>query len=353
MGRISPGPTRWPPGAERRLVPAKSNLKPQTSNPSAEFSFFRPPRGYASQHTHQYQPYSSMPPQAHRYCAERRHLQGLHPRHFDDRGNFDPTVILRWPEDEELPKVKPVGILLWGMAFAEVSDDPAPSPVDNSTTFNQFWATTGPGAYGHQATPHLDPTSLGDLQRANLCSRWDGKGEPVHHYLLNWRIWERSVGRALDAEARIAEILASVPPKFAGPFEDRHLRRCLSYKEVKEEVEWEARNKTNVYLFRDTYKSTVVPAHCTASQLRGVFADFCYWARRVRGGVTLEDASKDWLDVLRLHSDLTLMVIAEQTKCGQSFEYVRLHLFVQVYFLQQEKPMSTWLICGGGTRGSR
>ena len=32
MGRISPGPTRWPPGAERRLVPTKSNLKPQTSN---------------------------------------------------------------------------------------------------------------------------------------------------------------------------------------------------------------------------------------------------------------------------------------------------------------------------------
>ena len=31
MGRISPGPTRWPPGTERRLVPAKSNLKPQTS----------------------------------------------------------------------------------------------------------------------------------------------------------------------------------------------------------------------------------------------------------------------------------------------------------------------------------
>ena len=32
MGRISPGPTRWPPGAERHLVPAKSNLKAQTSN---------------------------------------------------------------------------------------------------------------------------------------------------------------------------------------------------------------------------------------------------------------------------------------------------------------------------------
>ena len=30
MGRISPGPTRWPPGAERRLVPAKSILKPET-----------------------------------------------------------------------------------------------------------------------------------------------------------------------------------------------------------------------------------------------------------------------------------------------------------------------------------
>ena len=33
VGRISPGPTRWPPGAERRLVPAKSNLKPQTFPP--------------------------------------------------------------------------------------------------------------------------------------------------------------------------------------------------------------------------------------------------------------------------------------------------------------------------------
>ena len=31
MGRISPGPTSWLPGAEQRLVPEKSNLKPQTS----------------------------------------------------------------------------------------------------------------------------------------------------------------------------------------------------------------------------------------------------------------------------------------------------------------------------------
>ena len=37
MWRISPGPTRWPPGAERLLVPAKSNLNPQTvSSKSSE-----------------------------------------------------------------------------------------------------------------------------------------------------------------------------------------------------------------------------------------------------------------------------------------------------------------------------
>ena len=65
------------------------------------------------------------------------------------------------------------------MAFAEVPDDPAPSPVDTSTTLNQF-------AYGHQPTPHLDPTTRGDLQRANLRPKWDGKGETVHHYLLKW-----------------------------------------------------------------------------------------------------------------------------------------------------------------------
>ena len=223
------------------------------------------------------------------------------------------------------------------MAFAEVPDDPAPSPVDNPTTCNQFWATTGPGAYGHQATPHLDPTSLRDLQRANLRFKWDEKGETVHHYLLKWRRWERYRGRALGEETRIVEILASIPPKIADPIEDRHLSRCLSNKEVKEEVEWEARNKTNVDLFRNTYKSTVVPAHCTASQLSGIFEDFCYWGKRVRGGVTLEDASKDWLDALRLQSDLIRKDIAEQTKCGGSFDYVRLYLFVQVYFLQHEK----------------
>ena len=133
------------------------------------------------------------------------------------------------------------------------------------------------------------------------------------------------------------EILASIPPKIAGPIEDRQLRRCPSYKEVKEEVEWEARNKTNVDLFRDIYKSAVVPAHCTASQLSGIFEDFCYSGKRVRGGVTLEDASKDWLDALNLHSDLTRKVIAEQTKCGRSFDDGQLYLFVQVYFLQQEK----------------
>ena len=42
MGRISPGPTRWPPGAERRLVPAKSNLKPQTSNLMAHMGAYSP-----------------------------------------------------------------------------------------------------------------------------------------------------------------------------------------------------------------------------------------------------------------------------------------------------------------------
>ena len=89
--------------------------------------------------------------------------------------------------------------------------------------------------------------------------------------------------------------------------------------------------ETNVDLFRDTYKSTVVPAHCTASQLRGIFEDSC------RGGVNLEDASKDWLDAIRLHSDLTRKVIAEINKCGRSFDNVRLYLFVRVYFLQQEK----------------
>ena len=122
------------------------------------------------------------------------------------------------------------------------------------------------------------------------------------------------------------EILASIPPKIAGPIEDRNIRRCLSYKEVKEEVEWVARNKTNVDLFRETYKSTVVPAHCTASHLSGIFEDFLFLGKRVRGGVTLEDASKDWLDALRLHSDLTQKVIAEQTKCGRSFDYVQLYL---------------------------
>ena len=58
----------------------------------------------------------------------------------------------------------------------------------------------------------------------------------MHHYPLKWRRWELSVGRALGEEARICEILASRPPKIAGPIEDRHLRRCLCYKEVKEEV---------------------------------------------------------------------------------------------------------------------
>ena len=73
----------------------------------------------------------------------------------------------------------------------------------------------------------------------------------------------------------------------------------------------------------------MVLAECTASQLSGIFDDFCYWGKR--------DASKDRLDALSLQSGVTQEIIAEQTKCGQSFDYVRLYLFVRVYFLQQEK----------------
>ena len=154
------------------------------------------------------------------------------------------------------------------------------------------------------------------------------------------------MGHALGEEARIVEIQASIPPKISGPIEERDLRRCLSYKEVTEEVEWEARNKTNVDLFRYTYKSTVVPAKCTASQLTGISEDFCYWGKRVRGGVTLEDASKDWLDALRLHSDLTRKVILEQTKCGCT-------CLCRSTSCSRKKQMSTGLICRGGTRASR
>ena len=97
----------------------------------------------------------------------------------------------------------------------------------------------------------------------------------MHHHLLQWRRRERSVGRALRREAWIVEILASLPPKIAGSFEDHPLRRCLSCKEV--------------------------------------------------------------LHALRLYSDLTQKIISEQTKCSQSFDYVRLSLIVQVYFLQHRK----------------
>ena len=50
MGRISPGPTRWPPGAERRLVPAKSNLKSQTQTPHPEGTEDRTPKEAQGDH---------------------------------------------------------------------------------------------------------------------------------------------------------------------------------------------------------------------------------------------------------------------------------------------------------------
>ena len=48
-----------------------------------------------------------------------------------------------------------------------------------------------------------------------------------------------------------------------------------------------------------------MPAKCRASQLCGIFENFCYWGKRAKGGITMEDASKDWWDALRLHWDLT------------------------------------------------
>ena len=57
VGRISPGPNRWPPGAERHLVPAKSNLKPQNLDPAGvtiRYSMYEP--GRTGKHEHPYYP---------------------------------------------------------------------------------------------------------------------------------------------------------------------------------------------------------------------------------------------------------------------------------------------------------
>ena len=121
--------------------------------------------------------------------ANRRYLIGLDSRHFSDKGCFDPKRILRWPDQEGLPKIKPIGIPLRGMAFAEVhNDDPPPpapaNPVQHISSFDAYWAAAGPGAYGHQSNPHLDPKALGDLQTKNIRPNWDGRGETVHTYLF-------------------------------------------------------------------------------------------------------------------------------------------------------------------------
>ena len=40
-------------------------------------------------------------------------------------------------------------------------------------------------------------------------------------------------------------------------------------------MEWVGKRKTNADLFTVTYKSTLVPVKCTATQLGGIFQDLC------------------------------------------------------------------------------
>ena len=55
------------------------------------------------------------------------------------------------------------------------------------------------------------------------------------------------------------------PLKIASPIEDRHLRRCFSYKEVKEEVEWEARKKNQCRSLQGYLQE-----YCGAGSLHGI-----------------------------------------------------------------------------------
>ena len=69
------------------------------------------------------------------------------------------------------------------MAFAEVpNDDPLPSKssAPPPPIFDAYWPAAGPGTYGHQSTPHLDPRALGDLQTKNIRPNWDKRGETVN-----------------------------------------------------------------------------------------------------------------------------------------------------------------------------
>ena len=91
MGRISPGPTRWPPGAERRLVPAKSNLKPQTTEFRHSQPLERPAKGsvcgqgtWQERRSNHGEPRGRAGPaqdvQERRKVAPRSHWEGLSPK---------------------------------------------------------------------------------------------------------------------------------------------------------------------------------------------------------------------------------------------------------------------------------
>ena len=71
------------------------------------------------------------------------------------------------PDEEGLPKNKPIGIPLGVIAFAKVPHEdpssPLANPVQQPPRFDAYWVAAGAGAYGHRCTPHLHPKALGDL----------------------------------------------------------------------------------------------------------------------------------------------------------------------------------------------
>ena len=90
-------------------------------------------------------------------------------------------------------------------------------PCGNPTGWSGDLASSHKKKMPRPQSPPLicTPNPLGTPNKRTSAPIGTDSGAPCTPHLLKWRRWERAVGRAMGDEARIVEVLASIPTKIS------------------------------------------------------------------------------------------------------------------------------------------
>lgn len=259
---------------------------------------------------------------------------------------FDPYALL----EKRLKELHGISLRVYPsgipnqMAFLEVAPVSANAFValgpSTGRLLPPYGLATGPGVYGLNATPYVDPDSLSKVQMLNLMPLWDGEGRTWDRFKIRHMWWDGGQQQVLSGDLRMKLLLSAIPYNVANKYWDRIIRHGWGYDRVWQLVQSYGDRKADPNLYHDWWVEFLPPTDLNPDAMADWFSEWSLLGSKIPGGVTHANARRQFLvsivQTKQCNGDLKA-VYADEVKYGQKFNYIELYIFLQSRLLSREE----------------